>query len=289
MKPKKPYLFISHSSKDNEFTRQLAHDLREAGFQVWLDVDSIPDGSIWPREIQKAVEKCEWIVVVMSAAARESEWVERETLLAQELRKPLYIALKEAVPLPLHLINRQFTDFRGGYAAGLAELIAALRGGEIETPAETLSPYANEENFFSYIEQMPDGEEMALVARDLYQWAKQEADSVIFSGKHTPGFHGRLKLNENDVIVFSVWAYLRRPAAQIPLDYLLNYPPYTESAMRRSTLRSLNRLLPPDEQLMEDRADRRPNLPLRKAFDTAEKLEEFKSILAEVMDNLRSD
>ncbi len=36
-----PYIFISHSTKDNIFAHDLSGGLREAGFNVWLDLDSI--------------------------------------------------------------------------------------------------------------------------------------------------------------------------------------------------------------------------------------------------------
>src|SRR5690606_634338 len=104
--------FISHSTRNNDFTRLLAESLRKHGFEVWVDLDSIRDGDPWLRSIEAAIEACDAAVVVMSQAARDSEWVEREVLMVMNLNKRLYITLIEDVPLPLHLINRQFTDFR---------------------------------------------------------------------------------------------------------------------------------------------------------------------------------
>src|SRR5579862_9674019 len=104
-------IFMSHSSKDRAFTNDLAQHLQEGGFHCWIDLDDIPDGSTWPREIEKAVTACDAMIVVMSKDGRESEWVERETLMAMDLRKPLFIARIDDTPLPIHLINRQYTDF----------------------------------------------------------------------------------------------------------------------------------------------------------------------------------
>src|SRR5215216_1571612 len=106
-----PYIFISHSSVDREFATLLAERLEEVGFRCWVDANDIPDGSTWMREIEKAVRACGALIVVMSKDARESEWVERETLLGMELRKPLFIVRIDDEPLPLHLINRQYTDY----------------------------------------------------------------------------------------------------------------------------------------------------------------------------------
>jgi len=296
MSVRQPYIFISHSSKNNEMASKITAGLREAGFNVWLDLDSIPDGSRWLAEIQQGVENCGAILIVMSHPARGSQWVEREALLAMELRKPLFIALIEDVPLPLHLIDRQFTDFREAFDAPLNALVEALR--DIELMDETgkserlplppdVSPKPTEDNFFPYLQQLPDGEQMAMVASDLYHWAKKQADMVEFSGKQKPGFHARLNLDELYVTVFTVRAYSREPVAEIPFEHLMNYPPYDQRELRLSTLQLLNELLPDDKAFVEDRADRRPSLPLRTALHSSEKLESFKLVVKDIMDHLR--
>src|SRR5699024_600203 len=134
---------------DAEFARVLVARLVDAGLVPWIDVDSIPDGSTWPREIEKAVERCAVMVVVMSKPARESEWVERETLKALDLRKPVFIALIDDTPLPLHLLNRQYTDFRNQPDAAFARLISALRAALRTTTPPAPPPPAdpNEHNF----------------------------------------------------------------------------------------------------------------------------------------------
>jgi hypothetical protein len=288
-----PYIFISHSTKDNPFTTYLAEQLRTAGFNVWVDVDSIPAASTWLREIEKAVTDCAAVIVVLSKVARESEWVERETLLAMDLGKPLFIALIEDMPLPLHLLNRQFSDFRTDHDQASQNLITALKQVMAGQPApdqaaETLSPEPDEDNFFDYLAQLPDGEENALIARDLHTWATDHADSVSFGGKFAPGLHVNVQQGGNTVKVFSIWGYPRQPKAQVQFQYLSDVPPYDQRQLRVSTLQSLNRLLPEDEQLIEDSADRRPTLPLNQALNTAEKLETFKQIMAEIIDNLQS-
>jgi hypothetical protein len=292
MTVKKPYLFISHSTKDKGFTEFLAGRLREASFNVWVDVDSIPDGSTWLREIERAVRSAGAMIVVMSRSGRDSEWVERETLLAMDLRKPLFIALIDDIPMPLHLINRQYTDFREDEDAAAQHLVSVLKEISLTQPDETdrtvkLSPEPDEGNFFAYLEQLSGGEHNADIARDLYAWGKRHVDGVAFGGKITPGFHARLKLEEDEITLFSLWAYPRQPAVQVNMQSLSAIAPYTDRALRRSTLESLNQLLPDTERHMADKAERRPTFPLS-AFDTADGLETFKQILAEIIDNLRA-
>jgi hypothetical protein len=298
MRVQPPYVFISHSSRDNDITRTIAEQLQQAGLRVWVDFHTLRSGDRWVREIQTGVERAAAVLVIMSRAARESEWVERETLLALDLRLPLFIALIEPVPLPLHLITRQYTDFRDDMGAALSSLLPPLQDAlqAPNNPAQpqptlpVMSPDANEHNFFEYLSQMPDGDMLALIARELYQWALQHVDQVEFgSGRINPGFHARMQHSDGEkwITVFSVMAYLRNPVVQIPLDHLRRYPPFSSQSEREQLLEQLNRLLPADEQLAPERADRRPTLPLISAFDTAEELEQFKHILMNLCYKLR--
>lgn len=291
-----PYVFLSHSSQDNPITQRLADDLEDAGFTVWVDFEEIGDGERWVKRIQDGVDHCSALVVVMSRAARQSEWVERETVLALRLRKPLFIARVQDVPLPLQLITRQFTDFVTDYGAGLQSLVKALRKA-LQTPPpdadpKTLppsqSPDPNESNFFAYIAQMEEGAVLALFARDLYNWGKQHADEVIFSGKYRPAYHVRVNVGNKSVTVFSVLAYMQNPSLQIPLDYLGKYPPFTDANRRLQTLAALNQIMPQDEQFADARANRRPTLPISTALDTAESMESFQAIAQGIIEALRA-
>ena len=284
-------IFISHSTKNNDFSQYLAESLREQGFEVWVDLDSIRDGDPWLRSIEGAIRDCDAAVVVMSKVARDSEWVEREVLMVMDLGKRLYIAMIEDLPLPLHLINRQFTDFRDdspkGREKSLKKLVRALQSDQPRRAPKNLPATPDTSNFFKYVDQLP-GKENALIARDLYRWANSHADSVEFGGKVTPGFHARVNLGDTVVTVFSLWAYNRNPAVQVQFQYLSEHSPYDASPLRLSTLKSLNRLMPDDERLIEDSIDRRPTIPLD-VLKTADHLELFKQIVEEIINNLRSN
>jgi hypothetical protein len=101
-----PFIFISHSSKDNDYIRKLGADLRKAGFKVWIDFEAIQDGERWLHSIEQAVSDCGAAVIVMSAGARESEWVEREALMLLDLRKPIFIAMIEKTCISSHGSSR---------------------------------------------------------------------------------------------------------------------------------------------------------------------------------------
>lgn len=294
--PDKSYIFISHSTKDKEFTHFLDQQLQGTGFNTWVDVASIPEGSTWVREIEKGVESCDALIVILSKNARESEWVEREILMALKLNKPLFIALIEDVPLPIYLINRQYTDFRKRSKQAAQRLIKTLQetllgdGVPALTPKEKarLSPKPNQHNFFKYMDQLKNGKLASLIARDLFDWASKNVDSITFSGRKSPAMHAHLWVGAGGVIIFSVRAYAQQPAIELPLQYLENFPPYNDRQQRIALLQALNRLMPDNEQFPEGKADLRPNLPIALTMDKAESLEAFKEIILDVVNNLRT-
>ena len=76
------HVFISYSrEEDQPYARKLADDLRKHDIEVWLD-DNVDYGARWWKTIVKKVRTCAAFVVLMTPESEESEWVEREILLA---------------------------------------------------------------------------------------------------------------------------------------------------------------------------------------------------------------
>jgi len=290
-----PKAFISHSNQDSDETLYIADSLRRAGIDVWVDYDNIRGGADWLCEIEAGIERCDALVVVLSESSAKSVWVERECLYAWQVNKPVFTALVADILIPLHLINIQYCNLRERNAAGMAKLVESIhsapRSGEAAPrPAcSTISRAPVEANFFPFVEQLPDGDIASLVARDLFHWARGVADEVAFGGRTKPAFHARINLNGAWLTVFSVWAYRRMPAAQIPLDKLAAHKPLNRKRNRAATLRKLNRLLPKAQKAQGFKARKargRPSIALQQ-LSSAETLEAFKSIVQGIIDELR--
>lgn len=292
-----PYIFISHSSKDNPAVAEIVDDLQAKDIALWLDFDRIESGAKWLDSIQNAIDNCAGFLVILSKTSRRADWVTRECLYALQLRKPLYIALIDTVPLPLLLVDRQFNSFVENYDKALAELVPILQDTLKNPPKlteplplpEAVSIDANEDNFFLYLAQMDGGKELAIVARDLYQWSQKNLSKTEFSGRFRPAFNARLNIDDKFISVFSILAYLRHPAVQIPFDYLRKYPPFTLKEKRLIILKELETLLPDNDHFEQDRADRRPTIPLDYLLGDAERLEKFKDILSNIIDDLQEE
>jgi len=79
-------LFISHSSKDNDFVRQLHQALGDLQQDVWIDSRELHGGdTLWP-EIQKAIGDAAACAVVVSTDALQSKWVGKELRHALDVR-----------------------------------------------------------------------------------------------------------------------------------------------------------------------------------------------------------
>ena len=79
-------VFLSHATANKAAVRELAERLKEDGLRVWLDKWVIQPGDSIPLAIEHGLESSRTLVLVMSQAAFDSEWVtlERHTALFRD-------------------------------------------------------------------------------------------------------------------------------------------------------------------------------------------------------------
>src|SRR3954470_16262690 len=80
-------LFISHSTKDDGFVRELQRSLDDFGQNAWIDSRELSGGDAFWSEIQQAIEGSSAYIVVVSSDALQSEWVAKEVGHAVEVHK----------------------------------------------------------------------------------------------------------------------------------------------------------------------------------------------------------
>jgi hypothetical protein len=98
------YVFISHSRENRYFVNQLAEELLNAGYNIWLD-DRISYGDRWAQEIYKAIEDCAVFMVVMTPSSYASDPVLHECHYAQGCRRPTIPLWLEGQIFPLYQPN----------------------------------------------------------------------------------------------------------------------------------------------------------------------------------------
>src|ERR1700752_1007838 len=133
-------LFISHSSKDDDFVRDLRAALADHGNDVWIDSRELRGGDLlWP-EIQKAIEAATAYAVVISPDAFQSDWVGDELVHALKVQEQRGRENYPVIPLALNgtkpgVFNRLLgeepvyiavSSDAGGVEAAMNALLVAL-------------------------------------------------------------------------------------------------------------------------------------------------------------------
>src|SRR6266542_3730559 len=121
---------MSYSRKDEDVMRLIAKFLRTQGIKVWVDNEKlIPGTPIWEDEVERGIKSAAAIVVILSPDSKNSEWVKRETSLADQHHKrifPVLVGGDENTSISLRLINRQYVDLREMSEKRLKSLSDAL-------------------------------------------------------------------------------------------------------------------------------------------------------------------
>jgi hypothetical protein len=307
-----PYVFISHSTQDPLARDFILNGIEAARIRTWVDFRDIPLDKSWGKEILRAVHKCAVMVVILTRNASESRWVDRETLQADKLGKPMLICRFDDADAPIQIAELQPIDFRAQPNAALLRLIEALQKypefqprsaaqvaenlalpkitrRDLQTPAD--SPRARravqQHPFFDHLLTYSDGQLARAVALDLQVWAENTIDDLNVKGQKIPALTFDLWVGNGGVTLFTIKAADHIPMIEIPLQYLRNTPPFDTHRHRLALLEQLNALMPLDQRFTADRADGRPRLPIAAALATPDKLAAFKAIMDRVVADIR--
>lgn len=134
-------IFISYSRKDSRTMQRVKNRMEQAGASVWTDEGLRPGTKDWQMAIERDIEACDAMVILLSPDACKSEWVRREINRADRLgRLVLPIVIKD-VPtslIPLLLENTQHINASSDLDEGLSTLLTELtnRGWVGASPVE---------------------------------------------------------------------------------------------------------------------------------------------------------
>jgi hypothetical protein len=106
------FISYSHLPPDKEYARRLADELKQRGFEVWID-DRIDYGTSWPRVIQDNLDASAAVIVILTPRAWASDWVQSELARAKRKHIPLYPLLLEG-DYWLAVESTQTVDVRTG-------------------------------------------------------------------------------------------------------------------------------------------------------------------------------
>lgn len=135
------HVFVSHSSKDDPFVKDLRRALESLNIQTWVDSRELAGGAKLEPEIERAIETARSFLAVLSPSAANSPWVRKEIQKALEVEREQKGGVYRVVPLLLPGIEpsalalwfneepvgvRVDTTKLGGLAEALPTILAAL-------------------------------------------------------------------------------------------------------------------------------------------------------------------
>lgn len=108
---------------DSEFTLQLAKDLRSAGADLWLDQLDLSGGDRWDNAVEKALNDCLCLLVVLSPASVNSNNVMDEVSFALENNKKIVPVLYQRCHIPFRIQRLQYIDLTASYTDEFPQLL----------------------------------------------------------------------------------------------------------------------------------------------------------------------
>jgi hypothetical protein len=106
-----PRVFLCYSRKDSTFAHSLAADLDRLGADVWIDVDDIRSGDDWSDTIQRALDDCQVLVLILSPDAVASANVSNEWKYFLDNHKPVIPIWFRPASVHFRLKPLHYVDF----------------------------------------------------------------------------------------------------------------------------------------------------------------------------------
>lgn len=93
------YVFISYSTKHQTAADTLQHILRKEQIETWMAPNSIPAGKKYPAVITDAIRNSSCVILLLSEAAQNSQWIAKEVEIALNCKKTIVPIQMEPITL----------------------------------------------------------------------------------------------------------------------------------------------------------------------------------------------
>jgi hypothetical protein len=121
----KDNVFISHSHRDKKWADWLGERLVQNGFRTWTDATSVRAGESFIAELNRAIEKSDLVLAVLSPNYFQSAWCQQETAVAAASKVPIIPVLVEPCEVQGFLQYYNWADLTSDRDSGLRALIRA--------------------------------------------------------------------------------------------------------------------------------------------------------------------
>ncbi|MGB8658313.1 MAG: toll/interleukin-1 receptor domain-containing protein [Candidatus Zixiibacteriota bacterium] len=151
----KNHIFISHSTKDDEFVKALRKSLEIQKLETWVDSRELAPGDELNAKVKQGIEEAQAFILVISQRAFNSAWVLKETKCALKIRKKrsldyriIPLLLEGVQPAALELYFREVplglkvNIGAGGISEAMPQILAGLGERLIDDIQPMLRPLA---------------------------------------------------------------------------------------------------------------------------------------------------
>lgn len=149
------HVFISYSKENRDFAYQVKEVVEKAGFDTWIDRQRLKPGKKWRSEIDRGIHDSFALIVIMTKAAKESEYVTYEWsyALGSEIGngEGVIPILLDSIELHPRLDELQHLDFRGHVTHwdALIERLneikeSYLKTKKVSSPKKDIEPHIDE-------------------------------------------------------------------------------------------------------------------------------------------------
>ena len=136
--PTDTYAFLSYSSKDRPFVKQLADDLEAQGVKLWWDrhqQDGIKPAQDWERTLRAKLEEITHFVIMLTPNSVESDMVRAELQIAssstpKKVLVPVLVQALKSNTMPMQLVPLQYIDLSDpvSYVQHVDALVQVIQG-----------------------------------------------------------------------------------------------------------------------------------------------------------------
>ena len=180
-------IFISHSSKDKFIARKLAEKLIKNDVTVWIDEAELRIGDSLIKKISEAVNKSEYIAIILTHNSVQSPWVQKELEMAmtQEIDgKTIKVLplLFENCALPAFLEDKLYADFTDPDDFN-TPFLRLLRSIGVSKPISEVpdAPIASEEPAIEHEVVLEEFEDITMVGINKDKLYRPDSDKLLYN------------------------------------------------------------------------------------------------------------
>ncbi len=121
-----PATYINAAGADAEYAARLAKEMDNAGVHTWFDPKNASEDVKWAGGVHPALRDCVKMVVLVSAASKESESVTKAYTFFKTSRKPIVVALLDSTEVPDVLRRSPRFDLSKDYKTAFRQMLQSL-------------------------------------------------------------------------------------------------------------------------------------------------------------------